>query len=85
MDHLLSGVNYQAHELLICWDLKVVGLVLGLQGGHTKYPCFLFLWGSESEDQHVTQKRPFRQVLKPGLYEVKSHSLVEPKKVLLPS
>ena len=30
MDHLLFAVNYQEHKWLICEDLKVVGLVLGL-------------------------------------------------------
>ena len=32
-DHLLSAVNYQELKWLICEDLKVVGLALGLQGG----------------------------------------------------
>ena len=31
--------------------LKVVGLVLGLQSGFTKYPRFLCLWGSRTDDQ----------------------------------
>ena len=43
MDQLLSALNYHDHGWLICGDLKVVGLVLGLQGGYTKYPCFLCL------------------------------------------
>ena len=38
MDQLLSAVNYQAHKWLIYGDLRVVELVLGLQGGYTKYP-----------------------------------------------
>ena len=41
MDHLLSAVNYQEHKWLICGDLNVVELVLGLQGGYTKKPYFL--------------------------------------------
>ena len=47
MDHLLSAVNYKR---LSCEDLKVVGLVLGIQGGYTSYPCFLSLWGSQADD-----------------------------------
>ena len=32
MDHFLPAVNYQEPKLLIFRDLKVVGLILGLQG-----------------------------------------------------
>ena len=65
MDHLLSAINYQEHKWLICGDLKVVGLVLGLKGGHIKYPCFLYLLNSWAEDQHyVRQEWPLRPGLK---------------------
>ena len=40
MDHLLSAVNYREYRLLICGDLKFVGLVLGLQSKNAKYICF---------------------------------------------
>ena len=50
MDHLLSAINYQEHKWLICGDLKVVGLVLGLQGGYTKYPYFVCFWDSQADD-----------------------------------
>ena len=36
MGQLLSTLNYHDHGWLICGDLKVVGLVLVLQGGYTK-------------------------------------------------
>ena len=85
MDHLLSAVNYQEHKCLICRDLKVVGLVLETQGGHTKHPCFLCLWNSEADDQHNVRKEwPLRQGLKPGSHYAQSHSLVELNKILLP-
>ena len=51
IDHLLSAVNYQEHKWLICGDLKVVGLVPGLQGEYTKYPFFLCLWDSRADDR----------------------------------
>ena len=85
MNHLLSVVNYQEHKWLICGDLKVVGLVLGLQGGYTKYPCFPCLWDSWVDDQHfVGQEWPLRQGLKPISHNIQSHPLVEPNKILLP-
>ena len=52
MDLLLSALNYQKHKWLICGDLKVVGIILGFQGGYTKHPCFLCLWDSRANDQH---------------------------------
>ena len=84
MDHLSPAVNYQEHTWLICEDLMVVGLVLGLQSGYTKYSCLLYLWGSQADDQHdVKQKWPLRQGLKPGLHNVQFHPLVEVNKILL--
>ena len=85
MDQLLSALNYHDHGWLICGDLKVVGLVLGLQGGYTKYPCFLCLWDSRADDQHyIRQEWPPRQGLEPGSHNVQSRPLVEPNKILLP-
>ena len=43
MDLLLPALNYQEYKWLICGDLKVVGVILGFQGGYTKHPCFLYL------------------------------------------
>ena len=64
---------------------KVVGLDLGLQGGYTKYLCFLCLWDSLADNQHyVRQVLSLRQGLKPGSHNVQSHPLVEPNKILLP-
>ena len=57
----------------------------GLQGGYTKYPCFLCLWDSRADDQHyIRQEWPLRQGLEPRLHNVKSPPLVEPNKILLP-
>ena len=85
MDQLHSALNYHDHGWLICGNLKVVGLVLGLQGGYTKYPCFLCLWDSWADDQHyIRQEWPLRLGLEPGLHNVKSPPLVEPNKILLP-
>ena len=84
-DLLLSAANYQEYKWLICGDLKVVGLVLGLQVGYTRYPCFLYLWDIWADGQHyVRQERLLRQRLKPGLHNIQSHHLVEPNKILLP-
>ena len=43
------------HKWLICGDLKVIGLVLGLQGGYSKFPCFLSHWDSRADDKSQTR------------------------------
>ena len=69
----------------MCGDLKVIGLILELQDGYTKYPCFLCLWDSQADDQHyVRQEWPLRQGLKTGSHNVQCHPLVEPNKIRLP-
>lgn len=62
-------------------------MVLGRQGGYTKYPCVLCLWNSRADDQHFVrhQEWPPIQHLEPGSYNVQARSLVEPNKILLPS
>ncbi|KAF2356785.1 hypothetical protein FHG87_012459 [Trinorchestia longiramus] len=78
-------IDTAKNKWLICGDLNVVGLIVGLQGGYIKYPCFLCLWDSRADDQHyVRQEWPSRQGLKPGTHNVVSHPLVELSKILLP-
>ena len=85
MDLLLSARNYQEHKWLLCGDLKVVGIILGFQGGYTKHPCFLCLWDNHANDQYYVRKEwPLREVLKPGSHKILSHPLNEPSKILLP-
>ena len=85
MDLLLPALNYQEHKWLICGDLKVIGVILGFQGGCTKHPCFLCLWDSRARDQYyVRQEWSSRQGLNPGSHNVLFRPLVEPSKVMLP-
>ena len=78
MDHLLSAVYYPEHKCLISGDLKVVELVLRLQGWYTKYPCFLSLWNSQADNQHYV-----RRGFKSDSHNVQFHSLIELNKILL--
>ncbi len=85
MECLLSALKYNNHKWLICADLKVVGRILGLQEGYTKYPCFICLWDSRADSQHYVKKEwPLRQGLEPGSHNVLFRPLVEPSKILLP-
>ena len=45
---LLKAVSYSKYEWKICGDLKVIGLLLGLQSGCTKLCCCLCEWDSQA-------------------------------------
>jgi hypothetical protein len=64
---VLEKIKYHEHEWQICGDLKVIGLLLGLQRGYTKCPCFLCEWDCRARDKHwETVHWPEREQLKPG-------------------
>ena len=85
MKYLLEALKYDLHNWKICGDLKMMSILLGLQAGYTKHPCFLCLWDSRADDRHYFQKKwPTRDALTPGKSNVKSSPLVDPKNVLLP-
>ena len=64
MECVLSLLNYEEHQRLICGDLKVVWLILGLQSGHTQYSGFMCFWDSLADIQHYDkQEWPARQEL----------------------
>jgi len=52
MKLLLHVLKYQEQNWLICCDLKVIPLLLGLQGGYTKYPCFICFCDSRADALH---------------------------------
>ena len=82
---LLLKLKYDEHKWLICGDLKVISILLGQQGGYTKYPCFLCLWDSRADAQHYTKTEwPARTEFVPGKHNVKAVPLVPTSKVLLP-
>ena len=85
MSLILRLINYDKFGWLMCGDLKVIGLLLGLQGGYTKNPCFLCLWDSRADDKHFkVTKWPERKQFVPGSNNVLHEPLVDPKKVLSP-
>lgn len=85
MEKLLHNIAYEQHRWMVCGDLKVISMLLGQQGGYTKYPCFLCEWDSRNKAQHWTKKEwPPRIELSPGTKNVLRRSLVPREKVLLP-
>lgn len=82
---LLEKVKYAQHNWSICADLKVVGILLGMQHGFTKYCCFLCEWDSRAREKHYVQKywQP-RTSYVPGVKNVSNVSIVESNKIILP-
>lgn len=82
---ILSVVNYEQYGWNICCDLKVVSMLMGLQGGYTKYMCFLCLWDSRADSEHYIRKEwPPRTTFVPGKSNVEHTPLVDPSKIILP-
>ena len=50
MEKVIELINYTNHEWGICGGFKVIGPLLGLQGGYTKHCYFLWLWDSLAVD-----------------------------------
>ena len=82
---LLDSIQYKTHMWKVCGDFKMLGFFLGLQGGYTKYSCFLCLWDSRAKNKHFSTKHwPSRNHLEVGKYNVKMPALVPRSKILLP-
>lgn len=85
LKNVLTKINYEHHGWMVCGDLKVISMLLGQQGGYTKYPCFLCEWDSRDGGQHWTKKDwPPRTELVPGSKNMVRENLVPREKVLLP-
>ena len=62
-----------------------MSLILGMQGGYTKYLWFLHLWNSWADDKHYTQNEwPSRETFQPSPHNVVADPLVKPHQILLP-
>lgn len=85
MATLLEKIQYKQHQWQICCDLKVVAILCGLQGGYTKYCCFLCLWDSRADSLHYKQKKwPERVSSVLGQANVKYEPLVHRNNIILP-
>lgn len=85
LEVLLEKIEYSQYLWNICADLKVVAILTGLQGGYTKFCCFLCEWDSRARDKHYKIKTwPLRKKLTPGLKNVSQKPLVPSEKIFLP-
>ena len=66
-------------------DLKVIGILMRLQGGFTKHCCFLCLLESRTTAHHYeTKEWPTKNSYAPGVKNIQHTPLVNPDKVLMP-
>ena len=82
---ILNAIQYNKYKWSLCGDLKVIGILIGMQGGFTKHCCFLCLWDSRATvEHHVRKDWPARVAYIPGNTNIKEFPLVDPKDALLP-
>ena len=85
MELLLEAIKYSEYQWSLCGDLKVIGLLMGMQAGFTNYCCSLCHWDSRAVSQHYRQKDwGSRSTFVPREHNLKENPLVDMNKVLLP-
>jgi hypothetical protein len=84
-DLLFRLINYDMHRWKVCSDLKVATMLLGMQGGNTKFPCYFCLWDSQDRAEHYTKRDwPARLTFVPGKRNVFFRPLIETDDLILP-
>lgn len=82
---ILEKLKYAEYHWPVIGDFKMVGFLMGMQGGYTKYPCHLCLWDSRADSVHYQRRIwPDRVEFKIGQHNVKSEPIVEPNNILMP-
>lgn len=82
---VLNALKYEQYGWEVIGDFKIVTFLMGLQGGYTKFPCFLCLWDSRNDSAHYSKREwPQRTEFTVGRNNVKWEPLVDPQKVLMP-
>lgn len=85
MKFLLEKIKYAEHEWKVCADLKVVAILMGIQAGYVKYPCFLCTWDSRDRKSHYTRESwDERQSNVEGEQNIILPNLVDKSAIILP-
>ena len=82
---LLDAIQYNEYKWYLCGDMKIIGILMGMQGEFTKHCGFLCLRDSRATAEHYVRKDwPPRVTYIPGNANIKEVPLVDPKNVLMP-
>ena len=77
---LLNAIKYSSYKCKICGDLKVIGILMEMQGGFTKNCCFLCLWDSRTTAKHYVRRGwPARGSYIPGIANIQIVPLLIPR------
>ena len=77
---LLIALKYEKFNWQVNGDYKMVAFLMGLQGGSTKFPCYLCHRDSRGTTAHYYRRTEFSV----GNSNVKRDPLIDPSKVLMP-
>lgn len=82
---ILGKIQYKDHKWAVCGDLKIISMILGQQGGYTKFPCYLCTFDTREKNRelHWTTIYEARALAK-GIPNVLNEPLIDPDKILLP-
>ena len=53
---LLNAIQYNKYKWSLRGDLKVISILIRMQGGFMKHCCFLCLWDSRTTAEHYVRK-----------------------------
>lgn len=82
---ILKLINYDLHRWVICSDLKIVAILMGLKQGFAKHQCFLCLWEGRRRDLHYTDYKWHPRIShQPGQDSIEKIPLVPSSKIILP-
>ena len=51
--HYLRGMGFVPGEWLVCCDLKVINIFVGMMAHSCRFPCFICVWRQGSEDDEA--------------------------------
>lgn len=86
MEAILRLIQYRQYKWLICADLKVVGILMGLKPGYAKHQCFLCMWQGRQNHFHYdrTHSWPPRRTFRIGEGSQIKKPLVDANRIILP-
>lgn len=85
MKDILNYIQYGRFNFKIVADFKVISLLMGIQGGNVKFPCFLCLFDSRDRMNHYSRLNwPRRISFVIGTDNVKSLPIVRAEDIILP-
>lgn len=85
MQLIFEKIKYNEHKWDVSGDLKVISLIMGLQLGRPRNPCFICTWIQTAKIDHYNATWEHRSSFTIGMMNVKEKTLVPPEKILLPT